>query len=167
MFCLPTAAYKPVAEMSTIKFHVKNLGIRTDGSFKSLSGVINFNTTHPTDASFDMRVDAASVDTDNELRDSHLRGETFFNVKQFPQITFVSKSITAKNRPGELMMTGELSMKGHTQLVRFPFKYYTDHEKLVLTGSFTINRRDFDIGESSVIADNVTIDLNIIAIQHD
>jgi polyisoprenoid-binding protein YceI len=167
ILCLPTAAYKPLPEMSSIKFHVRSFGIRTDGSFKSITGTINFDGDHPQDAHFDMSVDAASVNTDNDLRDSHLRDESFFDVKRFPQITFVSKTITAKKRPGELTLTGDLTIKGHTQTISFPFRYVADHEKLMLTGSFNINRTDFNVGESAVIANDVTIDLNIIAIQHD
>jgi polyisoprenoid-binding protein YceI len=80
--------------MSIVKFHVRNFGIRTDGMFRTLNGTITFDIDHPLDAKFNVSVDASSIYTDNDLRDSHLRGEAYFDVKTFPVISFVSRRIT-------------------------------------------------------------------------
>ena len=155
--------YKPANDMSTIKFHVKNFGIGTVGLFKTLDGTITFDVDHPQESKFNVSVDAASIDTDNELRDGHLRGEGYIDVNTFPVISFVSRQVTAGEKPGTFSITGDLTIKGHIKTISFPFVYETKNGKVNFTGTFYINRKDFDIGGSSVISDSVGVDLNIVA----
>jgi polyisoprenoid-binding protein YceI len=154
--------YKPAQNISAVKFHVRNFGIRTDGMFRTLNGMITFDINHPLEAKFNVSVDASSIYTDNELRDSHLRGEGYFDVKTFPVISFVSRQITEGEKPGTFSMTGDLTIKGHSKTITFPFKYSTKNDEVNFTGSFNINRKDFDIGGTSVISDSVGVDLNVV-----
>lgn len=148
--------------MSSISFHVRNFGIQTDGRFTRLQGTINFDFLQPTKARFDVKVDAATVNTDNNLRDSHLRGPDFFDVAQFPVISFVSHDITPLGGNGSYRITGHLMIKGHTKALSFPFTYKAEGELFRFIGSFKINRNDFGIRASSVISDSVSVDLNIV-----
>jgi polyisoprenoid-binding protein YceI len=167
--CLPLVCatafcqYKPAKELSAIKFHVKNFGIRTDGLFRTIYGMITFDANHPQEAKFNVSVDAASIDTDNELRDGHLRGEGYFDVSKFPVISFVSRQVTAGMNPRTFSMTGDLSIKGHIKTISFPFAFTTKNGKVNFAGTFNINRKDFDIGGTSVISDSVGVDLDIVA----
>jgi polyisoprenoid-binding protein YceI len=154
--------YIPDNVLSSVKFHVRNFGIRTDGVFRSLDGRVTFDVKRPQEAKFDMSVNAAGIDTGNELRDSHLRGDGYFDVNRFPVISFVSRQVTAGEAAGTFRMTGELSIKGHSKTISFPFMYTMKNGKIGFTGSFTINRKDFDIGGSSVISDSVGVDLNVV-----
>jgi polyisoprenoid-binding protein YceI len=154
--------YKPAQNISAVKFHVRNFGIRTDGMFRTLNGMITFDAAHPLEAKFNVSVDASSINTDNELRDSHLRGEGYFDVKTFPVISFVSRQITGGEKPGTFSMTGDLTIKGHSKTITFPFNYSTKNDKVNFTGSFNINRKDFNIGGTSVISDSVGVDLNVV-----
>ena len=66
--------------------------------------------------SLDIRVDAESVDTNNKDRDAHLRGPDFFDTKQFPDITFKSKSVK-KTADKTFEVVGELTLRGATKPV--------------------------------------------------
>src|SRR5215469_12064020 len=87
-------SYKPIDQGSAIGFTIKNLGINTKGSFTGLDGYISFSPANPSKDSFDVSIDAASVNTDNSMRDDHLKKESYFDVEKYPRIRMVSTSIT-------------------------------------------------------------------------
>ena len=72
------AQYKPVEQGSSLKFTIKNLGFGVDGSFSGFEGIVNFDPQNAVAGSFDITIDAATVNTDNSLRDGHLKGDSFF-----------------------------------------------------------------------------------------
>jgi polyisoprenoid-binding protein YceI len=76
----------------------------------------------------------------------------------------VSRQVTAGEKPGIFGMTGDLTIKGHMKTISFPFMYATKNGKVIFKGTFNINRKDFDIGGSSVISDSVGVDLNIVGL---
>src|SRR4051812_9989343 len=82
--------YKPVEPGSTLKFIIKNLGFGVDGSFNGFEGAINFNPQNLAASNFDVTVSAATVNTDNSLSDEHLKGDSFFDVKNYPRIKLAS-----------------------------------------------------------------------------
>src|SRR5215470_10733455 len=86
--------YKATDEGSTIKFRIKNFGFETGGSFKGLQGTISFDPGDVKKDSLDLSVDANTIDTDNSMRDNHLRKEDYFDVQNYPRIRFVSTSVT-------------------------------------------------------------------------
>jgi len=111
---LTIAQYKPIDVGSAIQFKIKNFGINTGGSFTGLQGYIKFDINHPGEASFDVSVDANSINTGIEMRDNHLRNDTYFDVKNYPRIRFVSTRVTASNKPGVLSVFGKLTIKNQT-----------------------------------------------------
>ena len=93
---LPTSAlsaeYKIDSGHTYTVFQVKHLGIAPNyGRFNVAKGTINFDAAGDTN-SIALEIDAASVDTGNRKRDKHLRSDDFFDVKQFPTVTFKSSS---------------------------------------------------------------------------
>ena len=86
--------YSPIDKESKIEFSIKNFGINTKGSFSGLKGDILFDDKNPSSSSFNVSVDASTIDTDNNMRDSHLKKEEYFNVEKYPAITFTSSKIT-------------------------------------------------------------------------
>src|SRR5690242_1484831 len=70
-----------------IKFQLKNLGIKTGGSFNTLQANINFNPDKLDSSSIEASLDVSSINTDNDLRDSHLRSDEFFDAQKYPAIT--------------------------------------------------------------------------------
>jgi polyisoprenoid-binding protein YceI len=155
------AQYKPVDQGSSIKFKVKNFGFNSSGSFSGLSGTIDFDPDKPAESKFDVSIDANSVNTDNESRDNHLREETYFDVKNYPQIRFVSSKINGKG--GNFTVNGSLTIKNKTKEISFPFTISQEKDGYLFKGDFEINRKEFGVGGSSTISDNVQVMLSIHA----
>lgn len=154
--------YKPTDQGSSLNFTIKNFGIEATGKFSGLQGDITFDPANLASANFDVSIDAASVNTDNSLRDGHLRGESYFDVKNYPRIHFVSTKVsTGKN--GLFVITGKLTIKKTTKVVSFPFSATVSNDGYVFKGRFNINRKDFDIGGTSTISDDLDAALNISA----
>jgi polyisoprenoid-binding protein YceI len=158
---LAFAQYKPVDQGSSITFKVKNFGFNSGGSFSRLKGTIDFDPERPAESKFDVTVEAGSVNTDNESRDNHLREETYFDVKNYPQIRFVSSKITGKG--GNFSFTGYLTIKKTTKEISFPFTISQEKDGYLFKGDFNINRKEFGVGGSSTISDNVEVMLKVHA----
>src|SRR5688572_1776646 len=78
---------------SNVKFTVTHMVVsEVDGSFKTFDGTIESTKPDFSDAVVTFTVDVASVNTENENRDKHLKSDDFFNAEQFPQMKFQSTS---------------------------------------------------------------------------
>ena len=92
----------------------------------------------------------AGINTKNSKRDTHLLQKDFFYAEKYPIITFKSSEIT-KNENG-YTAKGGLNITGNSQTIEIPFKYENNR----VTGSFTINRKDFNFGKiPAFVASNV------------
>ncbi len=158
-----TAQYKPTEQGSAVQFKIKNLGFNVNGSFAGLQGNIQFDPAHPDECHFDVSVDAASVNTDNSMRDEHLRKDNYFDVKTYPRIHFQSTKILPANKAGAFIISGKLTIKNTTKEISFPFIAKASQTGYVFKGSFRINRKDFQIGGSSTISDELELMFNITA----
>jgi polyisoprenoid-binding protein YceI len=155
------AQYVVVENLSKVEFTVKHFGFNTKGTLAGLKGEISFDNKIPTDAVFDVRVDPSTINTGIDLRDEHLKGSEYFEVSKYPLIKFASAKITKESTSGILTMQGLLTIKGHTQEISFPFTAETTATGYVFSGSFRINRKDFGIGSSNVISNEVEITLSV------
>jgi polyisoprenoid-binding protein YceI len=152
----------PVDAASRIEFTIKNFGINTSGTFMGLQGNIKFDSSNLPLSFFNVSVDAKTVNTDVEARDKHLKKEDYFNVDKFPRINFTSTRI-AKSA-SSYTITGNLSIKGISKEISFPFTVMPTQNGQEFKGTFTINRRDFKVGGSSwVLSDNVALSLKVLA----
>jgi polyisoprenoid-binding protein YceI len=92
------------------------------GRFNKVSGTFTINEKDPSKSKVEVTIDAASIDTNHEARDKHLRSPDFFNVKAFPTIKFVSTKIEKTgDRTGKI--TGNLTILGVTKPVTFDFTW--------------------------------------------
>ncbi|MEP0842647.1 MAG: YceI family protein [Phycisphaerae bacterium] len=141
--------YKIDSVHSTTVFRIKHSNVSYFwGRFNAISGTVAYSPSAPEATAFDVTIRTDSIDTANPGRDNHLKGPDFFNAKQFPTMTFKSKSA---KRTGEskVDVTGDLTIHGVTKEVTIP---------IVCTGSgkgrgggalvgfetmFTINRSDY------------------------
>ena len=154
--------YQPVDEKSEVKFGIKNFGLNTGGNFKGLQGVLIFDAANPGASAFDISIDANTVNTDNNSRDNHLRKEEYFNVKNFPRISFKSDKVIQTK--GAYQVHGKLTIKGFTKEIAFPFKASIKDDGYLFEGEFRINRRDFKVGGNSlVLGDEVNVTLFVLA----
>jgi polyisoprenoid-binding protein YceI len=157
-------SFTPSDDGSKVHFVINNFGIPTGGDFTGLSGSIKFDPNDLTTADFDVSVDANSIDTDIEARDNHLRRTDYFDVKTYPKITFKSTKVSKTNKEGYLYMFGNITIKGVTKEVKFPFTATAKNGGYYFEGSFKLNRRDFGVGGSSVsLADELNVSLSINA----
>src|SRR6185312_591845 len=92
-----------------------------NGKFTGVNGDIKFDPQNPAAGSFDVTINSATVNTDNSLRDHHLQGESYFDVKNYPKIHFVSTKVVSSNKNGAYNITGKLTIKKRTRPVSFPF----------------------------------------------
>jgi len=157
---LALAQYKPVEQASTLTFNIKNLGFNVAGSFKGFDGTINFDDQNLAASNFNVTVDAATVNTDNNLRDGHLRDD-FFEVKSYPRIRLASTKLGGKN--GKYVFTGILTMKSTTKPISFPFTADLVNDAYVFKGEFKIKRKDFGVGGTSTVSDELEVSLNVTA----
>lgn len=132
-------------------FRVSHLGFsHTLGQFKEISGTLEFDEANPTASTVSVSINTASVDSANEARDEHLRKADFFNVEEFPTMTFTSTGVEVTGeKTGKL--TGDLTLLGITKPVTLDVTFNAegphpfDPSKIVagFSASGEINRTDF------------------------
>jgi len=106
---------------TAVVFKVSHLGISwTFGRFNDVAGSFTLDPADPAKSSFALAIKAASLDTNNAKRDEHLRSPDFFNVKQYPEITF--KSTAVRPVEGGYEVTGEFTLHGQTRPLTFALK---------------------------------------------
>jgi polyisoprenoid-binding protein YceI len=157
--------YVPVDKRSNIKFTIKNFAVNVNGRFQGLAGTIHFTEKDLPGSFCKVKVDANTVNTGINARDNHLRKPDYFDVRQFPVISFDSDKITESGKPGQYLLNGKLTIKGHSREISIPFTVQKEQDGLVFTGRVEINRRDFSVGGSSLIlSDNLVVSLEVFAI---
>jgi polyisoprenoid-binding protein YceI len=101
-----------------VNFKISHLGLSwTYGRFNDFAGAFVIDPD-PAKCSFALTIKSESIDTNNARRDDHLRSPDFFNVKQFPEISFKSDGARAIKDGYEV--TGMLTMHGVAKSVSFP-----------------------------------------------
>ncbi len=125
-----------IAEGYSIEF----IGDHPSGVFTSMSGDIVFDENNLAGSRFNVAVDAKSINTGNGMRNKHAKGKDWFNVKTYPNITFVSSKIS--KTPNGYMATGMLNMAGTEREISIPFSFENNY----FNGGFTVNRMDYKIG---------------------
>jgi len=100
---------------SEVGFAVRHFVSKVPGRFNDFSGEIMVDPKDPSTLSVNATIKTASIDTNSENRDGHLKSPDFFNVEKFPEMTFKSKKVT---KSGERWsVTGDLTMLGVTKEV--------------------------------------------------
>lgn len=155
------AQVKQIVTKSTVAYQIKNMGFNTSGSFGGLQADINFDKAHPETSSIEASIDVATLNSDNTMRDNHLKSEDYFDVAKYPKITM--KSIAIKHKGGDNYVgTFNITIKNKTKELTMPFTYTETGNQGMFNGSFTIKRTNFGIGgKSMVLADDATVTVNV------
>lgn len=159
------------AAHSSVNFTVTHMVISTvNGKFDSFEGTLDWDGNDVTTGIVEFTIQTSSVDTDNEKRDGHLSSPDFFDVAQYPTITFKSTKVI----PGDgknFQLVGDMTMHGVTKPVTFDCTYngsipFMKTVKAGFSAKATINRKDFGVswsraldGGGLVVSDEVEIDL--------
>lgn len=159
--------FSPNEAESKVSFVIKNFGLKVDGNFKGIRGTILFDPADLYNSAVYVSVSANTIDTDNSTRDKHLKKADYFNVEKFPIISFISTKISKTATVGKYIISGNLTIKGTTKPIEFDFTAIPINTGFTFKGAFTINRRDFNVGGSSLaLSDNLTVYLNVASIKN-
>jgi polyisoprenoid-binding protein YceI len=158
---------------TSIVFSVGHSGLSyTYGFFRRMSGNYVLDEANPANSRFQLVIEADSLDTNHAKRDEHLRGPDFFNVQQFPTITFQSTGCNFSNTPErgpEYLVTGILKMHGVERQVKIPLRMlakglgpYKDQRTGFLC-QYELKRSDFRMTEllkDNLVGDAVSITIS-------
>jgi polyisoprenoid-binding protein YceI len=140
-----------------------------EGSFKKATATLTTTKADFTDAVVEFTAESNSISTDNEKRDAHLQSADFFDVAQFPTLTFKSTSFKKTNTPNTYVVKGNLTMHGVTKPVTLSALARTGinpmSKKTVAGFKITgqLKRSDYGIGGSiptAIVSDEVLINAN-------
>jgi polyisoprenoid-binding protein YceI len=158
---------------SYVGFTVRHMMVtNVRGKFNKFEGEILLDQKDITKSSANFTIETASVDTDHERRDKHLRSDDFFNAEQYPVLTFRSRRVVRKGK--DLSLVGDLTIRDVTREVVIPFEMTGpvqagDRKRIGVEAHLTINRFDYGLkynrmAEATVVvAPDVKVELNIEA----
>lgn len=161
---------------SAVEFAVKHMMFSTvKGRFADISGTIAVDAADLSRSSVQVTIGAASVDTHDEKRDGHLRSAEFFDVEQFPTLTFASTRVEAVG-DDRYRVTGDLTIHGVTREVTFDTTLNGEgvnpwgQAVRGYSAEVTINRKDFDLNWNValeaggvLVGENVKLSLDVEA----
>ncbi len=135
---------------SNVKFNVTHMVVsEVEGSFKLFEGIMENSKPDFSDAKINFKVDVTSINTDNENRDKHLKGDDFFNAEKFPAMQFQSISFTPAGG-NKYKLAGNLTIRDVTRPVVFDVTYggsviNQGKTKAGFKAKTTINRFDYGL----------------------
>ena len=176
---IPTGTWTIDPVHSKVGFAVKHMGVATvRGEFREFEGTIEMGDELETSRAYGT-VKAASVDTNQEQRDEHLRSGDFFDAAAHPELRFESTHIEALDED-RLRIVGELTLNGVTRELELEAEVLGtglgagDEERLGLEVTGELSRREYGMrfnaalgSGNAVVADKVRLALDIAAVRQD
>jgi polyisoprenoid-binding protein YceI len=154
-FTFVATSYK-IADGYNIEFSSSDAG----GIFKTFKGAIIFDEQNPAASKFDVSIDVASINTGNGLQNKHAKSDEWFDAARYPQIRFTSRTF-ARTGTG-YQVTGDLQVHGVTKSATIPFTFRETAAGGIFTGSFTVNRNDFNLGKpGGDVGEQIKIDIKV------
>ena len=159
---------------SSINFSVRHMMISTvRGRFEDFDGTFEINETNPTQSKIEVEIQAASINTKESQRDGHLASPDFFDVAQYPTITFKSKRVE-KLANQDVRLVGDLTIKNITKEVVLAVEYAGQAKSPwgTINAGFTaqtkISRKDWDLTWNvaletggMLVGDEITINIEL------
>ncbi|HKQ85359.1 MAG TPA: YceI family protein [Candidatus Acidoferrales bacterium] len=147
-----TATWKMDTAHSHAQFKVRHMMIsNVKGEFAGINGALELNDADYTKSKVQASIDAASINTREPQRDTHLKSADFLDVEKFPALTFASTKISKKTED-EYSVAGDLTIHGVTRPVVFsvesvtaPAKDPWGNTRIGLEATAKINRKDFGL----------------------
>ncbi|MBS1767636.1 MAG: YceI family protein [Acidobacteria bacterium] len=165
--------FTPDTIHSRIGFTAKTL-FKVEGAFTTYQASISGDPDTLANAKVTFVIDTASINTDNETRDNHLRSGDFFDAAKYPKITFTSQHIWKQD--GHLMVGGTLDMHGVKKDLVIPFdmsfgKNGAGNDTWTYEGELKINRDDWGVGGADIVAKiglkkEVALDIQLVGFWH-
>lgn len=169
------ANYKADPGHTNVNFTVRHMFSKVTGEFKQFEGTFAFDEKAKELKDVNFTIQSASINTNNEKRDGHLKSADFFDAEKIPTLTFKqSKPTKLSGTKGKL--AGEFTMHGVTKPVTFDVEYLgTDKDpwgntKSGFTATAKVSRKDFGLvwnktleSGKLLVGDEVTISLQVEA----
>lgn len=180
---VPSARFEVDPQHSTVGFTARSVRVvKVRGRFREYSATVVYDHENPARSTVTALIRTASIDTDMDFRDRHLRSPDFFDAERHPTIRFVSERVDP--RPGGLLVAGTLTMRGVARRITFPATIVLAPDTLAPSGlvrvafeaHLKINRHDFGIAggnahnasynpATALVGDTVDIDLELYALR--
>lgn len=149
---------------SGVNFSVSNFRVRTvEGSLGGMKGNVQFDQENLDQSRFEVSIDVQTINTENNKRDTHLKSEDFFEVATFPTISFASERITKK---GDAYLTaGTLTIKDVSKSIEIPFVVREEGNSTILTGTFSLDRKDYHVGEDTstfMVGNEIEVEISCV-----
>lgn len=152
---------KQTVTKSAVTYQIKNMGFNTTGAFGGLQADIKFDSQHLETSNIEASIDVASLNSENTMRDNHLKSDDYFDVAKYPRI--IMKSVSFKHKSGN-NYTGvfNVAIKDKTKPLDVPFTYVESGPSATFKGSFKLNRQDFGIGGKTLTLSNeATVNISV------
>lgn len=173
---MPTSNWIVDVPHSSIEFSAKHMMFTTvRGTFHEFGATIQADPEDLTTAEIQFEIDVNSIDTRNADRDTHLKGNDFFDAENHAKINFRSSRIV-KTGDGTYDVTGDLTIRGTTQDITFATEYGGrgkdpwGNEKVGFAATTKINRKDFGLvwnvaleTGGVLVSDNISVQIAIQA----
>ncbi len=160
LFTIITHLSLAQTEPADITFIIRNAGIGVDGFFEENSVDYKFYPNDLNASFFKLTIPTTTINTGINARDKHLRKSKYFDVEEYPNLTFSSTKIT-KTQEG-YTLTGNLTMKETTLPVEIPFTVEVVDGKKYFIGNTELDRRDYGVGRNHLIlGDLVRINIKV------
>jgi len=148
------------------------------GAFNEFVGTATLDGANPANSAARLTIKAASIDTRNEQRDEHLRGNDFLAMAEYPEITFSSTGARQVDDT-TFELTGDLTVRGVTNSVTIPFTFEGAAQdpfgnlRVGFEGSVTISRKDYGITWNAaletggvLVGDKIVLEFEVSAIKN-
>ena len=165
--CLPACAdQKLLPTQSEIAFTSKQMGVPVDGKFRKFDAQVAFDPKKPEAAKIGFTIDLASASLGAPESEAELAKPDWFNTKAFPQATFQSTAVKALGG-GRFDVSGKLAIRSIGRDVVVPVTPVQVAGNTTASGSFSIKRLDFKIGDgewkdTSMVADAVQVKFKLV-----
>lgn len=166
--CADAADWQVSSAESSLRFTGEAQGEPFEGRFVRFEPAIRFDPAQLDSASFDVSIDLASVDSQNEERDATLADEDFFNTDDFPQARFLATEFSASDN-GRYQAHGTLSLRGTDKPVTLDFSWSETPTGARLQGRATLDRMQFGVGsgewdDAGTIAHQVRVSTTLVLV---
>lgn len=141
-----------------VDFFIFNAGIEVDGTLGGFTGDIQFSPGSLSDSEITASLKPSTNRTGIDARDNSLQGEEYFLIAAHPTISMTSASF--RRTGSKYLGVFKLTIKGATKRIEMPFTFEESNGQATFSGSFTIDRLEFGVGESSwFLSNEVRIEL--------
>jgi polyisoprenoid-binding protein YceI len=164
-----TPHYVQAPSGSSLTFTFVQEGAASKGSFRQFATELRYDGKSPAAGGLNVKVQTASVDTQDKDRDEMITGPDLFDAQKFPTAQYVANTLV-KRADGGLDAVGKLTLRGVTRDLRLPLRITPTAAGLELTGEAAIRRLDFGVGQgdwqsTASVGDEVKLQYKVLLVK--